>query len=578
MSMRKTVLLLVLVLGASGCSFLQDWGQYQQPDDGDVGSMDATVDMRDSDVPQDDGGDSDAGPDDDGGPPADCLGDGQCDDSVPCTIDQCLEGTCSNTPEDTMCTAAADGRCEADGCQYPTCTGATCTAGPCQEAECAGDMCVRTSTCEDGEMCCGGECAAAGCDDGNPCTIDSCGATGCEHFPVDSMCDDSNPCTDDVCGATACEYTNNAATCDDGVFCNGADTCSAGSCDTHAGDPCPGASVCQEAGGICSGCASRSDCPPDIPAAFGACSYANSCSESGTRSGVATSYACVVGTCEPTETTVMDTTACGRSTESNTCAAETCGEPTGSCGGFGSTCDNSGTRARTCTRNVCRSGSCTPEDFSSPVACTRNTNGTDCGGAPSCPGYPACSGFSNVCDETGTRSRTCTQSTCSSGTCSGSRNVAQSENCSRPSTDGVDCGTESCSDGPCGGFANTCDATGTLTETCTQPECNNGSCSGSSTSTSTNACSRASRDGIVCGTESCPAFGSCIRELDSCMGSENRTCTTPVCASNSCSGSSNRRETQDCCASGSSCDPEFGGSEGRCFGCFCEPLCGGLPC
>jgi hypothetical protein len=53
-------------------------------------------------------------------------------------------------------------------------------------------------------------------------------------------CDDSNPCTDDTCTLTGCVYTNNTAPCDDGLFCNGADTCSGGSCSVHAGDPCPG--------------------------------------------------------------------------------------------------------------------------------------------------------------------------------------------------------------------------------------------------------------------------------------------------------------------------------------------------
>src|SRR5690606_3718229 len=48
------------------------------------------------------------------------------------------------------------------------------------------------------------------------------------------------------------------STCDDGSFCNGADTCAAGACTTHAGDPCPGpngdgncSESCDDAAGSC---------------------------------------------------------------------------------------------------------------------------------------------------------------------------------------------------------------------------------------------------------------------------------------------------------------------------------------
>ncbi len=70
-------------------------------------------------------------------------------------------------------------------------------------------------------------------------------------------CDDGNECTDDTCDVAtdACQNPANMAPCDDGVFCNGADTCSGGSCAIHPGDPCIGggdcASSCNEAAGNC---------------------------------------------------------------------------------------------------------------------------------------------------------------------------------------------------------------------------------------------------------------------------------------------------------------------------------------
>ncbi|MBM4270019.1 MAG: hypothetical protein FJ144_26020 [Deltaproteobacteria bacterium] len=75
----------------------------------------------------------------------------------------------------------------------------------------------------------------------------------------------------------------NDAACDDGVFCNGADTCSGGSCALHAGDPCAlGARCndsCEESADDCAvaaGVACGSDangCTDDRCAGVGACAH-----------------------------------------------------------------------------------------------------------------------------------------------------------------------------------------------------------------------------------------------------------------------------------------------------------------
>ena len=65
-------------------------------------------------------------------------------------------------------------------------------------------------------------------------------------------CDDSTICTDDVCDGTGvCVYSHNNDPCDDGLFCNGDDTCSNGSCSAHSGSPCPPEYKCNEATDSC---------------------------------------------------------------------------------------------------------------------------------------------------------------------------------------------------------------------------------------------------------------------------------------------------------------------------------------
>lgn len=93
----------------------------------------------------------------------------------------------------------------------------------------------------DGGSCCDSECRIVenACGDGNACTNDSC------------------VLSDGVSAVCAHSLVANGTSCDDGIFCNGADTCSTGTC-VHAGDPCPGADgdadcseTCNESAGAC---------------------------------------------------------------------------------------------------------------------------------------------------------------------------------------------------------------------------------------------------------------------------------------------------------------------------------------
>lgn len=137
--------------------------------------------------------------------------------------------------------------------------------------DCCGNGVVEGSeSCDDGNLsagtpgqddCCNfcGPRAGACLNDANACTTDACNAAGiCEHVPV-----------------------GDGGSCNDNLFCNGSDTCVAGSCSIHAGDPCAGgdecSDTCSESGDICWGpdftpCADDGD-PTTTDFCLGVCQH-----------------------------------------------------------------------------------------------------------------------------------------------------------------------------------------------------------------------------------------------------------------------------------------------------------------
>ncbi|HIF62769.1 MAG TPA: hypothetical protein EYQ35_01260, partial [candidate division UBP10 bacterium] len=95
-----------------------------------------------------------------------------------------------------------------------------------------------------------------------------------------------------------CISGEDGSACDDGLFCNGSDTCSGGSCSNHAGDPCSGGSecnaTCNEAAGNCfdtvnTPCSDDAiTCTADVCDGAGTCGHidasaqAGGCGEDGT--------------------------------------------------------------------------------------------------------------------------------------------------------------------------------------------------------------------------------------------------------------------------------------------------------
>lgn len=216
------------------------------------------------------------------------------------------------------------------------------------------------------------------------------GVTGgdlCEGKELDCP-DDDNPCTEDECNPDTgeCGIPRSETSCDDGVYCNGADTCDAGECTVHEGNPCSG--TCNEAGEYCE-CATKEDCPADIVGEYGECAYATECVETAMKSRTVTKYSCNgVGKCVAGAPTI-ETAPCTRETDTNVCTddgnrcngTEKCknGQCTGDnvnpCAGNAALpfCYPSGEQCRKCTGSTvdnsvgctaatqkCCSGSCIP--------------------------------------------------------------------------------------------------------------------------------------------------------------------------------------------------------------------------
>jgi hypothetical protein len=194
-----------------------------------------------------------------------CNGINVCDDGQTCVA----EDTLFQNPR-----CGANGEC-ADFCDEATDTCADPINTPCTDDD--GNICTTSAcngsgscisspndflcddgvNCTSGDVCSGGACngAPVQCDDTITCTLDTCDEpTGLCQFDngqcecqADADCDDANSCTDEFCCLPglcnqgtpfSCIRSNNTDPCDDGLFCNGTDDCSGGTCSVHSGDPC----------------------------------------------------------------------------------------------------------------------------------------------------------------------------------------------------------------------------------------------------------------------------------------------------------------------------------------------------
>ncbi|MEO7592544.1 MAG: hypothetical protein ABI134_15110 [Byssovorax sp.] len=400
-----------------------------------------------------------------------------CDDMNPCTDDACDPAKgCTHTDNTTPCDDG-DACTTSDVCAAGACKPGTAT--PCDDQNsCTDDACNPATGCTHADN-------TAACDDGNVCTtLDVCAGGACKPGPAKS-CDDQNPCTDDTCDpAAGCGHANNAGACNDNVFCNGVDKCQGGACSIHPGSPC--AQLCNEQMDSCVGCLVTADCGPITYGVWSACGgFAAACDTTGTRSRTVSTPLCTGGACSMTPS--VETEACARPTDGDSCGAPTYGAWS-ACGGFASTCDTMGTRTRSVTTPTCQSDTCAGVASTETQACARTTNGVSCG-ATAYGAWSACGGFSSACDTTGTRTRSVTTFTCAGGSCPGAPST-ESQSCTRAVTNGTSCGGGS--------------------------YCCSGSCVSKSSSTNCGGC------GIVCaGGKSC---GSPVSGQWDCRCSTNSEC------------------------------------------------------
>ena len=186
-----------------------------------------------------------------------------CDDSVACTVDQCVpdigcvhEVVDSFCPEGTVCKNSV---CDvSEGCTLVPLTGKACDDGSvctledaCNNGDCTGSP----LDCNDDNVCTIDSCSAlegclttantAGCDDGNVCTLeDACSNSQCVSSGT-LACLDGNSCTDDLCDAAAgCVFSPNGDGCNDGNACTLNDTCGGGSCVGGAAKTCNDGNSC----------------------------------------------------------------------------------------------------------------------------------------------------------------------------------------------------------------------------------------------------------------------------------------------------------------------------------------------
>lgn len=289
------------------------------------------------------------------------------------------------------CTSAADCDDHLD-CTVDVCTNQMCRHLP-NDAACtatSGGVCDVTNGCQyptcTAQNCSAGPCQTAQCA-GDQCVRNSLCKTGescCAGQCVPAGCNDGNPCTDDSCGPSGCTHVNNSAACDDGLFCNGSDTCSGGDCSAHSGNPCAGSAVCDEKLRHCTGCLTQADCGGPVYGSWGSCGgFAGTCSESGTHSRSVTTFACSNGKCIGSTSTESGT--CTRNTDGATCGTTSCG--TWSSCNNSDVCAETGTHTRTCTDYLCQSGKCAGAPRTESQGCTRNTDGNACSAGNLCEPY-----------------------------------------------------------------------------------------------------------------------------------------------------------------------------------------------
>jgi hypothetical protein len=451
-------------------------------------------------------------------------------EATECVGGRCVSPECS--PENPE--ACGDGGCEVDddcgeapvGCARTICTAGECFVGSDFSACAAGEFCHPELGCQPRPM---ESDAGMSTMDGGPSTDD--GGTGPIDMGPPEEC--GMPCdTGNACETGIYECSTGEAICVRDSLVSAGTVCreSAGQCD-----------VAEQCDGESPTCPMDAFEPTGVSCSDGFCDGLGTCSDSCTPGAeCSTGNPCETGTIDCSGGT-PSCTASGNAPNGTSCGTTENG-PFGSCGGFSSACDETGTRTRTITTYTCQSGSCQTNTEDDVDSCGRSTSGTSCGSTMT-TAWSTCSGFSGTCGETGTQSRMVTTYTCASATCD-SDTTMETRGCSRD-TDGDGCGTVTYGSWSTCDYGSSCAESGTRSRPRYTPTCSGGSCSTVTTSQS-GSCSR-STDGNSCGTSMTGPWGSCMYEGGRCdeTGQRERTTTVYTCLGGSCT-TDELTETDSC--------------------------------
>ncbi len=162
-------------------------------------------------------------------PPAGCTTNAECDDGQFCTgSETCSGGSCQSSGN--PCSPGDTCNESTNACDPPVCD----NDGACEAGEdcnnCSGDCRQKTGGKPSSRYCCDGDLADCG----------------------DTRCNESGW----ICGGGSGGCSTNGE-CDDALFCNGAETCSGGACQSGS-DPCPGQG-CDESTDLCVSCSGNKD-------------------------------------------------------------------------------------------------------------------------------------------------------------------------------------------------------------------------------------------------------------------------------------------------------------------------------